>query len=327
MIEVLKEHPLDTLEMREVYCNTLMDEAAKDPTIIAINCDLCSSMGLKPFVEKFPDRHFNVGIAEANGIGMAAGMSAVGLNPFFHSFTAFASRRVYDQVFLACAYAGQNVKIIGGDSGISATFNGGTHMSFEDMGIMRILPTLTVLEPTDAVMMKSLTRQLAHFKGSVYMRTIRKPTIKIYKEGSEFEIGKAVKLREGNDVTIISFGLCVSEALKAADLLAAEGIEARVVDMFTIKPIDRECIIECAKQTGAIVTAENHNIIGALGSAVAEILSENSPVPMERVGIPDEFGEVGPQDYLMERFGLTAAHIVDKTRKAVLRKKENFNRE
>ncbi len=321
MVKVLKEHPVDTLDMRAAYCNTLIEEAEKDPRIVAIDCDLCSSMGMKPFAQKYPERHFNVGIAESNGAGIAGGLSATGLIPFFHTFSAFASRRVYDQVFLTCAYAGQNVKIIGGDAGITASYNGGTHMSFEDMGIMRVLPTLTVLEPTDAVMMKSITRQLVNYPGVVYLRTPRKATVKIYEEGSEFEIGKAVTVRDGSDVTIFTLGLCVSESLKAAEILEKEGISARVVDMFTIKPIDAACVIECAKQTGAVVTAENHNIIGGLGSAVAEVLVENVPVPMERVGVKDEFGEVGEVEYLIERFGLTAPHIVEAAKKAVARKK------
>ena len=193
-------------------------------------------------------------------------------------------------------------------------------MSFEDMGILRVLPTLTVMEATDAVMMEDLTRQLPAYPGVVYLRTPRKATVKIYEPGSHFTIGQAVPLREGGDVTIFCQGLCVSEALKAADALAAEGIEASVVDVFTVKPIDRETIVRYAQKTGAVVTAENHNIIGALGSAVAEVLAEHCPTPMERVGVQDTFGEVGQQEYLMERFGLTAPHIVAAVRKVLARK-------
>lgn len=320
MIKILKEHTLDTVDMRDAYCNALIELAEKDSRIVAINCDLSTSMGVKSFAAKYPERHFNVGIAEANGVGIAGGMSSAGLIPFFHTFSAFATRRVYDQIFLTCAYAGQNVKIIGGDAGITATYNGGTHMSFEDMAIMRAMPTLTVLEPTDSAMMHSLILQLADYPGVVYLRTPRKATVKIYEEGSEFQIGKAFTLREGSDAAIFTLGLCVSEALKAADILDKEDIHAAVVDMFTIKPIDTDCVINYARKTGAVVTAENHNIIGALGSAVAEVLVENCPVPMERVGVGDTFGEVGNQDYLMERFGLTAPYIVEKVKKAVARK-------
>ena len=306
--------------MRAAYCNTLIEEAKKDDRIIAIDCDLMSSMGMKPFAEAFPTRHFNVGIAESNGVGIAGGMSAAGLIPFFHTFSAFASRRVYDQVFLTCAYAGQNVKIIGGDAGVTATYNGGTHMSFEDMGIMRIMPTVTVLEPTDAVMMRDLVPKLVRHDGVVYLRTPRKATAKIYAEGSRFTLGEAVTIREGKDATVIAQGLLVSEAIKAADILSAEGIEITVLDMFTVKPIDKAAILVCAKETGAIVTAENHNIIGGLGSAVAEVLVENTPVPMERLGVMDTFGEIGELPYLMRRFGLTASNIVEKTKLVIQRK-------
>ena len=310
----------DTVDMRDAYCAALMEAAQKDPAIVAVDCDLTSSMGMKSFAQKYPDRHFNVGIAESNGAGIAAGLSAAGLIPFYHTFSCFASRRVYDQVFLSCAYAGQNVKIIGGDSGVTATYNGGTHMSFEDMGIMRNLPEVTVLEPTDTVMLREITKQLTTYRGVVYMRFPRRATIRVYEAGSEFQIGKAVPIREGRDVTIIAIGICVSEAVRAADLLAEQGIDAGVLDMFTIKPADVDAVVAAAERTGAIVTAENHNIINGLGSAVAEIPAEHCPAPMERVGVQDEFGEVGQQDYLMERFGLTAPHIVGKVLKVLKRK-------
>ena len=319
MVKILKEHPVDTVDMRAVYCQTLIKEAEKDPRIVAINCDLCSSMGLKPFAQHFPERHFNVGIAESNGVAIAGGMSAAGLNPFFHTFSAFATRRVYDQIFLSCAYAGQNVKIIGGDAGISATYNGGTHMSFEDLGIMRIMPEVTVLEPTDAVMICDLTQQLAERKGVVFLRTPRKASVKIYEEGSSFTIGKGVTVRDGSDITVITMGICVAEALRAAEDLAQEGISVRVVDMFTLKPVDRELIVKCAKETGCIITFENHNIIGGLGSAVAEVLAEECPTPLKRLGIRDEFGEVGEMDYLKKRFGLTAEALIPAVREMMRR--------
>lgn len=227
-------HEKDTLEMRTVYCGALMQEAEKNDKIVVVNCDLRSSMGLKPFAKKFPDREINTGIMEANACGMSAGMSAAGLIPFYNTFSVFASRRVYDQIFQSCAYAGLNVKIIGGDAGVTATSNGGTHMPFEDLGIMRVMPGITVLEPTDAVMMHSLIPQIANTYGVHYMRFPRRQVPKIYAEGSEFTIGKGVLLREGTDVTIMAYGIMVAEALKAADELVAQGIQARVVDMFTI---------------------------------------------------------------------------------------------
>ena len=322
MVKLLDTLEMDTIEMRAAYCSALMDEAAKNEKLVAINCDLCSSMGLKPFAKAFPERAINVGIQEANGCSMAGGMAVAGMLPFFNTFSIFATRRVYDQIFMCAAYPKLNVKIVGGDAGVSATSNGGTHMPFEDIGIMRVMPGVTILEPSDSVMLKNLIHQMAQTFGVQYIRFTRKQTPKIYQEGSEFSIGKAIVLREGSDATIITCGLLVSESLKAASLLEAEGIKTRVVDMFTIKPIDRDCILESACLTGAIVTAENHQIIGGLGSAVAEVLAENASAVLERVGVQDEFGEVGGQGYLMERFKLTAPYIVQAVKKAISRKKD-----
>ena len=193
-------------------------------------------------------------------------------------------------------------------------------MSFEDVGIMRVMPNVTVVEPSDPVMMKKLVKLLAETKGVFYMRMPRKTVYEIYEECSEFTIGKAEVIREGTDVTLIATGMEVVQALRAAQMLEEEGISARVVDMFTVKPIDAQCIIDCARETGAIVTCENANIIGGLGSAVAEVLVESNPVPMERLGVQDEFGEVGTQDYLEQRFGLSAIHIVEKAKKVISRK-------
>lgn len=321
MVKVLKQHEMDNREMRAIYGEILTQVAAENEKIVAINCDLCSSMGLKPFANAFPERAINVGIQEANGCSMAGGMAAAGMIPFFNTFSVFATRRVYDQIFMCAAYPNLNVKIIGGDAGVSATYNGGTHMPFEDIGIMRVMPGVTIMEPSDGVMMADLIRQMANTYGVQYLRFCRKPTVKIYEEGSHFEIGKANILREGTDASIITCGLLVAEALKAADILAQDGISVRVVDMFTIKPIDAECILDCAKETGAIVTAENHQLIGGLASAVSEVLTENRvAVPFEKIGVNHIFGEVGDMDYLMERFQLTAPYIVNAVRKAVAAK-------
>ncbi|MHB1419709.1 MAG: transketolase family protein [Bacillota bacterium] len=321
MVKLVKEHAMDTIEMRKAYCDSLISVAKEDSRIVLIDCDLSSSMGTKDFYKAFPNRSFNVGIEESNGCGVAAGMSATGLIPFFHSFAVFTSRRIYDQIFVSCAYASLNVKLIGGDAGVSATYNGGTHMAFEDFGALRCIPNITLIEPSDAVMMKDIIPQIAKHYGVDYIRMPRKQVPRIYEEGSEFTIGKAVLVREGTDVSIIASGMTVYESIKAAEALAVEGISARVIDMFTIKPIDKDCIIECAKKTGAIITVENHNIINSLGSAVSEVLVENAPVPMERVGVQDEFGEVGQQSYLMERFGLTAKTICEKAKLAISRKR------
>ena len=321
MVTLCKTHDMGTVEMRKAYCDALIEAAKDDPRIVSLNCDLSSSCGTVPFAKAFPERSFNFGIQEANTCCVAAGMSAMGMVPFFHSFAVFSSRRIYDQIFISCAYAGQNVKIIGCDSGVSGTYNGGTHMAFDDVGILRGIPNVTIIEPSDTVMMKSLVRQMAQTYGLFYMRTPRKQVERIYEEGSCFEIGKAALLREGKDVSIIASGMTVIEALKAADALAQQNIRARVVDMFTIKPIDVQCVLDCAAQTGAIVTVENHSIIGGLGSAVAETLAESIPVPIERVGVQDEFGEVGQLDYLKKRFGLTSENICEKVKKVLARKK------
>jgi transketolase len=287
---------------------------------VVLDADLMNSMGMVPFQKKFPDRTFNCGVQEANMIGVAAGLSATGKVPYAHSFATFATRRCFDQVFMSAAYAKLNIRIIGSDPGVTASFNGGTHMPFEDMGIMRNIPEVTVLEPTDSTMICDLVRQLADAYGVYYIRLVRRNAIKVYEQGSAFEIGKAVTLRDGSDVSIIATGLCVAESLRAAKMLESMGISARVLNMFTIKPLDRQAVVRCASETGAIVTAENHNIVNGLGSAVAEVLSENLPIPLERIGVQDLFGEVGPVDYLKERFELTAADIVKKVEKVISRK-------
>jgi transketolase len=307
--------------MRKVYGETLIGLAEKNRQVMALDADLMSAMGTRPFAERFPERHINCGIQEANMFGVAAGLSATGKIPYVHTFAPFCSRRACDQIFISCAYAKLNVKIIGGDPGIVAALNGGTHMPFEDVGIMRTMPGMTVIEPTDTVMLREVITKIAAEYGTHYIRMARRRVTKVYEAGSTFEIGKAVQIRGGSDLTIIAAGYCVAEAIKAAAVLAKQGISVRVIDMFTIKPLDKEAVIKAATETGAIVTAENHNILGGLGSAVAEVLAENRPTPMERIGVRDIFGEVGPVDYLAERFELTAGHIVKKAERVLGRKK------
>lgn len=325
MIKLAVDMGIDKTEMRNAYCEALIEAAHNNERIVTIDCDLSNSMGTKRFINTYPKRAFNIGIQESNGVGMAAGLSATGFIPFFHSFAVFSSRRILDQAFISCAYAGLNVKIIGGDAGVSAAYNGGTHMAFEDIGIMRIIPTVRVMDVSDTVMIRRLVPLLVEHYGVDYLRMPRKYVHRIYDEQSSFKIGRANKLREGTDLTIIACGLEVYEALIAADMLRSKGIEARVADMFTIKPVDKEFIIESARRTGAIVTAENHNVINGLGSAVSEVLSEEIPVPLERIGVPDEFGEVGSQEYLMKRFGLTSEFIYEKAIKVLKRKQANKN--
>ena len=276
---------------------------------------------MKKFAAAYPDRAFDVGIAEANMIGIAAGLSATGKTPFVHSFGPFATRRCYDQLFLSVAYGGNTVNVIGSDPGITAVYNGGTHMPFEDVGIMRNIPSAVIVEPTDSTMLRSVVKVLSEKSGLHYIRLKRKNAVKIYEEGTAFQIGKAITVREGSDVTLIASGIMVAEALCAAEQLADAGISARVLDMFTIKPIDADAVRTAAEETGAIVTCENHSVINGLGSAVAEVLVQSTLVPMELVGVQDQFGEVGDEAYLKKRFGLTAEVIAEKAKKAIARKK------
>lgn len=320
-IVLAQKNDKETMMMRDVYCKTMIEMARTNKDIVVLDADLMNSMGMMPFLKAFPERTFNCGVQEANMIGVAAGISATGKIPFAHSFGTFATRRCYDQVFISAAYAQLNVRIIGSDPGITAAYNGGTHMPFEDLGIMRNIPHMTVIEPVDGVMLEDIIKQLGSAYGVYYVRLMRKNAVQVYAQGSSFEIGKGVVLRKGSDVTIVATGILVTEALDASKQLEAEGISARVVNIFTIKPIDKELLIKCALETGAIVTAENHNIINGLGSAVAEVLVEGAPVPMERIGCQDEFGEVGPENYLKERFEMTAGDIMKKVRKVIGRKK------
>jgi transketolase len=312
---------IDDQDMRDAYCDALIAAGEEDEQLVSLDCDLANSMGTARFKKRFPERAFDLGIMEANACSMAAGLSVVGFVPFVHSFATFASRRILDQIFLSCAYAELNVKIIGGDAGVSAGVNGGTHMAFEDFGALRSIPHIRLFEPTDNVMMKALIPQIAASYGVDYVRMPRRKVVKIYEAGETFTPGKAKVLREGTNVSLIVSGVLVAEALKAAELLKARGIEARVVDMFTVKPIDLNCVRDCAEKTGCVVTAENHSVIGGLGSAVAEALGETRPVPMERIGIKEAFGEVGSQDYLMDHFGLRAENIVQAAKRVIERKK------
>ncbi len=300
------------LEMRKVYTETLMELAEKDPDIVVLEADLMRASGTGPFKDKFPDRTFNVGVAESNMVGIAAGLSATGKIPFAATFGCFAARRTYDQFFISGCYAQNNVKLVGTDPGVTAAYNGGTHMPFEDMGIMRNIPKVVVFEPSDPVSLKSLVQKSARHKGCTYMRLHRKPAEVLYKENEVFELGKGKVLKDGRDVTIIAIGVVlVPEAVRAAGILADRGIKAAVIDMHTIKPIDKDLIVKYAEKTGAVVTCENHQIVNGLGSAVAEVLIENKPVPMKRIGVNEEFGEVGTLDYLKERFGFTAEKIAE----------------
>lgn len=298
-------------EMRKVYANTLIELAEKDERIFVLDADLMIANGTKGFYDKFPKRSFDIGAAEANMIGIAAGLSTLGKIPFASTFACFASRRVFDQFFLSANYARLNVKLTGTDPGITATSNGGTHMAFEDLALMRVIPDITILEPSDNISLNALLPQLAFKKGCAYIRIDRKSMPVIYEEGEQFELGKAKVIHDGNDLTIIASGIIlVPEALRAAKQLKEEGISAAVIDMHTIKPIDSDTILKYAAKTDCIVTCENHQVVGGLGSAVAEVLGENLPTPMKRIGVDGRFGQVGNLDYLKKEYGMTAEKII-----------------
>ena len=321
MFTVLEGFEKTPRMMRDIYCEKLMELAADNENIVALDADLVSSSGMKAFFTKFPDRAIQCGVAEANMIGIASGLSAMGKIPFAHSFGCFATRRVCDQLMISAAYAQQNVRVVGTDPGVTAAYNGGTHMPFEDMGVLRSIPEITLIEPTDPVMLADLLTQLVKLKGVYYIRMARKNVMAVYKEGSTFEIGTGNVLTKGKDVTIIAGGIMVGEALKAAAMLKTSCVSARVVDMFTWKPVDVKLIEECARETGAIVTAENHNIVGGLGSAVAETVVQTYPVPIEMVGVKDRFGQVGTEDFLREEYRLTATEIIGAAERAMARAK------
>lgn len=325
MYSINKEIVTEAKEMRQVFAEVMDDLASKDKKVIYLDCDIINSIKMTDFSKKFPEQTVNCGIQEANMIGVAAGMSETGLIPFAHTFAPFATRRVMDQIFVSCAYAKLNVRIIGSDPGITAGSNGGTHIPLEDVGMMRCIPTATILEPTDSVMLADLLRQTKNQYGLFYIRLSRKKSEGVYEEGSTFEIGKSNKLRKGKDATIIASGISVADACRASDQLLEEGIHVRVIDMFTIKPIDKKAIIKASKETGAIVTVENHNIINGLGSAVAEVLCEESPALLKRLGAQDRFGEVGTVEYLKDEFHMNVEDI-KKNVKELIAKKEKKNK-
>lgn len=311
----------EALEMRKVYGDTLTALADEDPRIVMLDADLMRANGTVEFKKKYPERSIDVGVAEANMVGISAGLSATGLIPFPATFTCFAARRTFDQFFISANYARQNVKLTGSDPGVAASFNGGTHMSFEDIGLMRTIPKIVICEPSDPVSLKKLLPQIAYREGSSYLRLHRKPITTIYDENETFELGKGKLILDGTDVTIIATGaICVAEALAAVEQLEADGISVALIDMHTVKPLDEELVLEYARKTGAILTCENHQVQNGLGSAVAETLTGNYPVSQLRLGIQDEFGEVGTQEYLQKRFGLTAENIAAQARAVMARK-------
>lgn len=307
---IIYDGTMDADLYKSVFGKTIEALAADDPNVVYLDADLMNSFGTLSFWKRNKKQAINCGVSEANMMGMAAGLSAAGKIPYVHTFGPFATRRSYDQSFLSIAYAGNSVRIFGSDPGVTAAFNGGTHMPFEDIALMRAIPQSTVMEITDASMLAWVMGEIKNRSGLTYIRTTRKSYPSVYSSDHTFTIGQGQTLLEGKDATIIACGLMVGEAMKAAKALAEKNISVRVVDMFTIKPIDEALVAQCAKDTGLIVTAENHNVIGGLGDAVgASVLASGIPAKVKKVGVQDQFGSVGPQNYLQEYYGLTADRI------------------
>lgn len=311
----------DKIATRQAYGEALVELVEKNDKVVVLDADLANATQTCKVAKAHPEKFYNCGIAEANMVDIAAGMSTMGLIPYCSSFAMFAAGRAYEQIRNSVAYPHFNVKICATHAGVSVGEDGGSHQCIEDIALMRVIPGMTVICPADANEAKAATMAIAEMNGPVYMRLARLATPVF--EGDmvkPFEIGKANVLREGKDVAIFATGLMVSESLAAAEKLAKEGIDAAVINIHTIKPIDADAVIKAASETGALVTAENHNVIGGLGSAVAEVLAEQRPTPLERVGVKDHFGQVGKAPYLMGVFGITAADIAKAARKAIARK-------
>ncbi len=304
------------MEMRAVYADCLAALMEQDRHVVVLDADLAKASGTRGLYERFPRQMFDCGVAEQNMASIAAGLSSYGFKPWIESFTPFASRRICDQIAISICYAGRNVKIVGTDPGIAAELNGGTHMSMEDIGVLRSIPGLVIVEPADAVQLRAAMPVLNGYEGPVYLRLFRKELPELFPDDYRFELFRADRLREGRDMSLFVSGFLTKDALDAADILAAEGLSVEVVNVHTIKPIDRDTVLASARKTGAVLTVENHNVIGGLHSAVLEALAQER-IPVCAVGVQDRFGEVGKLPYLREVMGLTVENIAETARKAV----------
>lgn len=307
----LAESTDETMEMRRVFRETLEEFMDTDPRIMVLEADLGTASGFAKIKDRHPERFLEMGISEANMVGVAAGLSMRGFIPFLHSFSPFVSRRVADQIFLEGAYAGNTINVYGSDPGVCAAANGGTHTTFEDIAFYRAVPGAMVFDPADGVQLRWLLRELLEQKGVHYIRSNRKNVPTIYREGSSFELGKGNVIRPGKDVLLISMGILLKDALDAAKELEKDGISVEVVDMYCLKPLDAELIRTEMQGKKAVVTFENHNVINGLGSAVAAVLAEEGAgIPLRMVGVEDRFGQVGSLEFLKQEFGLTKEHVV-----------------
>lgn len=311
-----------SMATRDSYGEALKILGQTHENVVVLDADLSSSTKTAGFGKENPDRFINVGIAEQNLIGISAGLAAAGKIPFASSFAMFATGRAFEVIRNSVAYPNLNVKIAATHAGLTVGEDGASHQALEDISIMRSIPNMTVICPADGVEAKAAVLAAADYRGPVYIRLGRSKTPLIFNEEDyKFELGRGLTLSEGDDATIIATGIMVDKALKAKDLLKQEGIDVRVINIHTIKPIDESIIIEAARETGCIVTAEEHNIIGGLGSAVSEVLSENYPVPVKRIGVNDTFGESGNGDALLEKYGLTADNLVEAVKNIIAKKK------
>lgn len=299
-------------ELRATVVDALKAVMEENEKVVALDADLGGASKWTDLAKSNPDRFINVGIAEANMVGVAAGLSLTGYTPFIHTFGPFATRRVLDQIFLSGAYSKNTINIFGSDPGFTAGHNGGTHTTWEDVALLRSIPDVVICDAADEVQMDWIIKAFSKMKGVHYVRGNRKGVRNVYAPGSTFEIGKGNLLKEGSDYLIVATGQLVSEALEVAEELAAKGITCDVVDMFTIKPLDEKLLLECLADKKGVITIENHSITGGLGSAVAEVIADNSlAVPLKRIGVDNRFGQVGTPDFLQADFGLTTKKMLE----------------
>lgn len=309
---------MSKIATRDAYGKALVKLGQINEDVVVLDADLSKSTKTNDFFKAYPKRFFNMGIAEQNLVGAACGLAAAGKIPFASTFAMFATGRAFEVIRNSACYPKLNVKICATHAGITVGEDGGSHQSVEDISLMRSIPNMTVVVPADGIEAEKMIFEAAKFEGPMYVRLGRSAVPTIFGEDYNFEIGKGVVLREGTDATIIACGIMVNEALIAADMLKEENINVRVINMSTIKPIDKELIINAAKETKAIITAEEHSIIGGLGSAVSEVVCESNPVIVKKIGMNDCFGESGTPTELLEKYGLTASNIVTKVKEAIL---------
>ncbi|WP_091509498.1 transketolase family protein [Flexibacter flexilis] len=308
-------------DTRSGYGAGMLELGRKNPNVVALCADLIGSLKLNDFVKEFPDRFFQIGIAEANMMGVAAGLTIGGKIPFTGTFANFSTGRVYDQIRQSIAYSGKNVKICASHAGLTLGEDGATHQILEDIGLMKMLPGMVVINPCDYNQTKAATLAIADYEGPVYLRFGR-PVVPVFTPADQkFEIGKGVMLNEGKDVSIFATGHLVWEAIKAGEMLEAEGIDAEIINIHTIKPLDAEAVLKSAAKTGCVVTAEEHQRHGGLGDSIAQLLALELPTPLEMVAVNDSFGESGTPDELMKKYGLDAENIVAAAKRAIARRK------